>query len=137
MILTPQDIQSQQFHVRFRGFDVEEVDTFLERVSEDLLTLMQENKQLKAKVEALTGDVEVFHFAPEGGTADSQLLRHFGNVALAGPAGPDDGFSFGFGGGKDGFWFEGMGGDDTAVPYLFRQISEMTDLVLPQINSPF
>lgn len=61
MILTPQDIQSQQFHVRFRGFDVEEVDAFLERVAEDFLTLVQENKQLHEKIEALTQDIRGYH----------------------------------------------------------------------------
>ena len=33
MTLTPLDIQEQQFRVKFRGFDVAEVDTFLERVA--------------------------------------------------------------------------------------------------------
>jgi len=30
MKITPLDIRQQQFNVRFRGFDAEEVDTFLE-----------------------------------------------------------------------------------------------------------
>lgn len=60
MTLTPQDIQSQQFHVRFRGFDVDEVDVFLEKVAEDFLTLIQENKQLKERAESLVSELESF-----------------------------------------------------------------------------
>lgn len=56
--LTPQDIQSQQFTVRFRGFDVDEVDNFLEKVADDFLTLIQENKQLKERLEELTGNLK-------------------------------------------------------------------------------
>ena len=58
MTLTPQDIQTKQFHVRFRGFDVEEVDAFLERIAEEFLILIQENKQLKDRSETLEGDIE-------------------------------------------------------------------------------
>ena len=36
MTITPQDIQSKQFHVRMRGFDVDEVDKFLEKVAEEM-----------------------------------------------------------------------------------------------------
>ncbi len=58
MTLTPQDIQTKQFHVRFRGFDVEEVDAFLERIAEEFLVLIQENKQLKDRSETLESDIE-------------------------------------------------------------------------------
>lgn len=60
MALTPQDIQSQQFHVRFRGFDVDEVDDFLEKVAEDYLTAIQENKQLKERLEELKNDLSTY-----------------------------------------------------------------------------
>jgi len=60
MMLTPEDIQSKQFHVRFRGFDVEEVDGFLEQVAENFLMLMEENRTLKGKIEAMSQDLEVF-----------------------------------------------------------------------------
>lgn len=61
MAITPQDIQSQQFHVRFRGFDVEEVDAFLERVAEEFLVLVEENKQLTAQVETLKKEIDAYH----------------------------------------------------------------------------
>jgi cell division initiation protein len=60
MSLTPQDIQTKQFHVRFRGFDVEEVDAFLERIAEEFLILIQENKQLKDRSETLEGDIKYY-----------------------------------------------------------------------------
>lgn len=60
MTLMPEDIQSKQFHVRFRGFDVEEVDGFLEQVAENLLMLIEENRTLKAKVETMAQDLVVF-----------------------------------------------------------------------------
>jgi cell division initiation protein len=61
MTMTPQDIQSQQFHVRFRGFDVEEVDNFLERVAEEYLILIEENKQLNEQLETVGREIESYH----------------------------------------------------------------------------
>lgn len=58
MTLKPQDIQSKQFHVRLRGFDVDEVDVFLEQIAEDFLTLIQENKQLKERLQELTKEID-------------------------------------------------------------------------------
>lgn len=60
MTLKPQDIQSKQFHVRLRGFDVDEVDVFLEQVAEDFLTLIQENKQLKERLQELTKEIDAY-----------------------------------------------------------------------------
>ena len=48
MRITPMDIRQQQFTVKmFRGFDVQEVDTFLEDVAQDYEALMRENTLLK------------------------------------------------------------------------------------------
>jgi len=57
MTLTPQEIQTQEFHVRFRGFDVEEVDGFLEKVAADFLALIEENKKLTAELETLSQEM--------------------------------------------------------------------------------
>jgi cell division initiation protein len=59
MSLTPQDIQAKQFHVRFRGFDVEEVDGFLEQVAENFLMLIEENKALQFKNDTLVRELEL------------------------------------------------------------------------------
>lgn len=56
MPLTPENIQNQQFHVRFRGFDVDEVDAFLEKVAENYLVLVKKNEQLTDEMTAVQGE---------------------------------------------------------------------------------
>jgi cell division initiation protein len=52
--ITPMDIRQQQFTVKmFRGFDVQEVDTFLEDVADDYETLLKENTLLKEQLQTL------------------------------------------------------------------------------------
>ncbi len=54
MRISPMDIRQQQFTVKmFRGFDVQEVDTFLEDLAEDYETLLKENQLLKEQLQAL------------------------------------------------------------------------------------
>ena len=53
MSITPQDILEQEFHVRFRGFDMAEVDAFLEMVAEHFSMLFDENRQLSEQLQAL------------------------------------------------------------------------------------
>ena len=54
MRITPMDIRQQQFTVKmFRGFDVQEVDTFLEDVAQDYEALMRENTLLKEQLQVL------------------------------------------------------------------------------------
>ena len=51
MKLTPLDIQQQKFQVTWRGFDKQEVETFLEMVSVDVETLLQESNKLKVELQ--------------------------------------------------------------------------------------
>ncbi len=44
--VTPLDIQQHQFSVRFRGFDIQEVDEFLEQIAHTLEALYDENERL-------------------------------------------------------------------------------------------
>ena len=60
MILTAQDIQSQQFHVRFRGFDVEEVDDFLEKIAAAFQAVSEENQKLKGRLEIMEQDLATY-----------------------------------------------------------------------------
>jgi cell division initiation protein len=60
MTLSAQDIQSQQFHVRFRGFDVEEVDNFLEKIATALQAVTDENEKLNGRVETLEKDIATY-----------------------------------------------------------------------------
>ena len=49
MRITPMDIRQQQFTVRmFRGFDAQEVDTFLEDLADDYETLLKENSSSRS-----------------------------------------------------------------------------------------
>ena len=53
MTITPLDIQQQQFKVRFRGFDIREVDRFLEQVAEALTSLQNDNNNLREEIRRL------------------------------------------------------------------------------------
>jgi cell division initiation protein len=45
--LTPLDISKKQFSTSFRGFDVNEVETFLEMMTDELETMIRKNEDLK------------------------------------------------------------------------------------------
>lgn len=47
MRITPLDIQQKQFATRFRGFDMEEVDSFLELIREEMEELLRDNANLR------------------------------------------------------------------------------------------
>ncbi len=50
MRITPLDIQQKQFTSKFRGFDIEEVDSFLEHIREEMEELLRENANLREDV---------------------------------------------------------------------------------------
>jgi len=64
MEITPQDIIDKEFRVKFRGFDMAEVDTFLEEVAENLFKLTEENTLLHAKIASLWRDLGAARTAP-------------------------------------------------------------------------
>jgi len=51
MKITPLDIQQQQFTVRFRGYDIQEVDAFLETVANELEEQIKKNTELREDLE--------------------------------------------------------------------------------------
>jgi cell division initiation protein len=53
MRISALDIRQQQFTARFRGFDRQEVETFLEDVAEDYESVVKENTLLKEQLAAL------------------------------------------------------------------------------------
>ena len=53
MKITPLDIQQQQFKTKFRGFDVREVDTFLEQMADVFESLQSENQRLRKEIKRL------------------------------------------------------------------------------------
>ncbi len=50
MRITPFDIQQKQFPMKFRGFDVEEVYSFLELIREEFEEVLRENASLKEQL---------------------------------------------------------------------------------------
>lgn len=53
MNITPIDIQQAGFKVRLRGYDRQEVDSFLDMLTEDFETLIKQNTSMKEKIEEL------------------------------------------------------------------------------------
>jgi DivIVA domain-containing protein len=52
MALTPEDVQSRRFKTSFRGYDEEEVDSFLDEVEVELTRLHGESDALRQRLEA-------------------------------------------------------------------------------------
>lgn len=57
-MLTPIDIQNQTFNRTLRGYDPEEVKTFLRQVAQEWAALLEEKHQLKQKVEQLSTELQ-------------------------------------------------------------------------------
>ncbi len=72
-MLTPIDIQKQDFDVSFRGYNADEVDDFLDMVGNDYEKLYKENIELKDKVATLQASVEQYKNM-ESALKDSILL---------------------------------------------------------------
>ena len=57
MNITPLDIKQKQFKLKFRGFDIAEVDGFLEDITHEMEQLVRENDQLKEQCASLEGQL--------------------------------------------------------------------------------
>jgi cell division initiation protein len=60
MIFTPDGIRKQEFNKSFRGFDKEEVQAFLEKLSAEFETLFNENETIKKELEETKLQLEKF-----------------------------------------------------------------------------
>lgn len=60
MKITPLDIRERQFKLRFRGFDVREVDSFLEEIANTVKMLIQSRKVLEDKISALQTEIREY-----------------------------------------------------------------------------
>lgn len=60
MKITPVDVQQKQFRMRFRGFDVHEVDSFLEQIEEALEEFCRENKCHKEEIQRLKRELQQY-----------------------------------------------------------------------------
>ncbi|MBT9259365.1 MAG: DivIVA domain-containing protein [Clostridiales bacterium] len=59
-MLTPLDIHQKEFRRSFRGYDVDEVDEFLDQVVRDFEQLLKENAALKEQLEEYREKVEQY-----------------------------------------------------------------------------
>ena len=60
MIFTPNSIKKQEFNKSLRGFDKEEVQAFLEKLSVEFETLFTENEAIKKELEETKQQLEMF-----------------------------------------------------------------------------
>lgn len=60
MRITPLDIQQKQFPMRLRGFDVDEVYSFLELIREEIEELLRENASLKEQLSRADGQLQEY-----------------------------------------------------------------------------
>ncbi len=58
MTVMPNEILEKEFSTRFRGYNPEEVDAFLEEVSEELATVIQERNALRDQVASYKARIE-------------------------------------------------------------------------------
>lgn len=66
-MFTPQEIQEQTFSKAvFGGYDMQQVDDFLEPLTEDYITLYKENAVLKSKMKILVEKLEEYRAQEEG-----------------------------------------------------------------------
>src|SRR2546425_11555132 len=57
MPITPQEIQDREFREAFRGYNQDDVDTFLDEIAVDFGRLYQENQRMKVQLAALQQEV--------------------------------------------------------------------------------
>lgn len=65
MKITPIDIQHQKFEKRFRGYDTRDVDSFLQKVSDTIESLMGEKQLLNEELERLSAENREFRAREE------------------------------------------------------------------------
>lgn len=58
MKTSPLEIQQKKFKVRFRGFDIHEVDSFLEEMADLFASMKQENERLREETRRLCHEIQ-------------------------------------------------------------------------------
>lgn len=61
MALSPLDIHNKEFASKFRGYNEDEVNEFLEQIMKDYENILEENKTLKASLQQSTEQVSHFN----------------------------------------------------------------------------
>lgn len=57
MAVSPQDIQDKEFREAFRGYNEDDVDTFLDEVAVEFARIFQENQRMKVQLAALQQEI--------------------------------------------------------------------------------
>lgn len=60
MTLTPMDIHNKEFERSFRGYSVEDVDEFLDRVAKDMEQLIREAAELKDQLNSVKEKISTY-----------------------------------------------------------------------------
>ena len=71
-MLTPIDIQNQDFEVKFRGYDTDEVDDFFDLLAVDYEKLYKENAELKEQLRMMADQMEKYKAMEE--TLQSSII---------------------------------------------------------------
>lgn len=69
MAINPQEIQDREFREAFRGYNEDDVDTFLDEIAVEYARLYQENQRMKVQLAALQQEVARIGDAPKRATA--------------------------------------------------------------------
>ncbi|OFI07560.1 septum site-determining protein DivIVA [Clostridium acetireducens DSM 10703] len=72
MKITAMDINEKEFKKIFRGYDIDEVDEFLDKVGEDYEEIYKENTYLKEKINSLNEQIE--HYKKMEDTIKNTIL---------------------------------------------------------------
>jgi len=72
MALSPLDIHNKEFANKFRGYDEDEVNEFLEQIMKDFENVLEENKTLKSSLKQ--SEKEVSHFNTIEQTLQKSIL---------------------------------------------------------------
>lgn len=72
MVITSMDINNKEFKKSLRGYDCDEVDEFLDKVSEDYEILYRDNSSLKEKLELL--EEKLKHYSKIESTIQNTLI---------------------------------------------------------------
>ncbi len=65
MTINPQEIQDREFREAFRGYNEDDVDTFLDEIAVEYARLYQENQRMKVQLAALQQEVARLGDAPK------------------------------------------------------------------------
>lgn len=85
--IRPVDIQQQEFRTSFRGYSPAEVDAFLDRLTEDLAAVTDENKRLKDGLPVGDAGAEAEAVLRDARAQADAIIRQARSEAAAAPTG--------------------------------------------------